>query len=615
MEKKRSPNGYWTYDRCIEAAEKCKNMNEYRKKFPGARNTARKAGWISQISLEMSNKGLWPTVRISKPCGYWTYERCLEVAKKYDCQQAFVWNENAAYCALRHNKWIERLQQEMYDKRKWRKPKETKPRGYWTLERCREMAMRCDSLADFKTLYGSVERKMRDKGWLQEVETEFYEKGIWEGDIKHKRPNGYWTYERCKESARQFSSIQFFRKNGMGAAHKVTAMGWGERLFKDLCNEGIWQKGETTDGHKIYNFKAKNGYWVLNRCREAAMCCKSPMDFRNKFTSAAHKAINFGWYDIIRREMYDKGIWTEPKRWTEEEVAEIASNYKTRKEFEIGESGAYQWAEKNGLLDKVCRHMKRQASFTERYLYVFIFEDGNAYVGLAANPGERRKKHESDPRSVVYRHIHEKCDKYSFNVISDMMDYNLAAEMEKQKIVEYHDMGYTMLNIKKGGQLGSVKCKLKNDEIAALAKNCKTRTEFRTRYKNEVAVAVRRGIYEEICSHMPKPRPKTADLYSEDDIKRICSECKTLAELKRQNLSIYNLLRKQNRQWIFFKREYRRPWTENDKEEIMAILDECKTLEEVHKKHDSVYRAIFKFHWEEELLEFRKGRWHKKYKK
>ena len=46
------------------------------------------------------------------------------------------------------------------------------------------------------------------------------------------------------------------------------------------------------------------------------------------------------------------------RKHTLESVKEEANKYKTRSEFEKGSGGAYQWAQRNGLLDEVCSHME-----------------------------------------------------------------------------------------------------------------------------------------------------------------------------------------------------------------------------------------------------------------
>ena len=65
-------HGYWTYERCEELAKSCKSARELRKKESGAFAKAYAKGWL---------KDWFETRPNSKPIGYWTHERCEEEAK------------------------------------------------------------------------------------------------------------------------------------------------------------------------------------------------------------------------------------------------------------------------------------------------------------------------------------------------------------------------------------------------------------------------------------------------------------------------------------------------------------------------------------------------------
>ena len=43
---KKKPNGYWTYERCKDAAFKCSNKGEFQKRYSTAYATVLKNKWI-----------------------------------------------------------------------------------------------------------------------------------------------------------------------------------------------------------------------------------------------------------------------------------------------------------------------------------------------------------------------------------------------------------------------------------------------------------------------------------------------------------------------------------------------------------------------------------------
>ena len=72
MDKKK-PNGYWTYERCYEEAQKYESRGEYARGSHSAYNSANKNKWLDDYT--------WFKEK-SKPAEYWTYEKCFEEAKK-----------------------------------------------------------------------------------------------------------------------------------------------------------------------------------------------------------------------------------------------------------------------------------------------------------------------------------------------------------------------------------------------------------------------------------------------------------------------------------------------------------------------------------------------------
>jgi len=53
----RKPSGYWTYERCDEAAKLCVTKIEFSRRFSSAYATALKKGWLAEISNHMTPAG------------------------------------------------------------------------------------------------------------------------------------------------------------------------------------------------------------------------------------------------------------------------------------------------------------------------------------------------------------------------------------------------------------------------------------------------------------------------------------------------------------------------------------------------------------------------------
>ncbi len=91
---KRKPNGYWTLERCIEAAKKCENRREFNKSSAGV--IARRNGWLETIEPFLPPITHYPN-------GYWTIERCIDTAKESETRSKF-WATSAGRAVVR-NGW------------------------------------------------------------------------------------------------------------------------------------------------------------------------------------------------------------------------------------------------------------------------------------------------------------------------------------------------------------------------------------------------------------------------------------------------------------------------------------------------------------------------------
>ena len=65
-----------------------------------------------------------------------------------------------------------------------------------------------------------------------------------------RKPNGYWTKEKCKEEIEKYTNRSEFQKKSKGAYKACFKNKWIDELFK------------TEPKHK------PNGYWTEQRCKE-----------------------------------------------------------------------------------------------------------------------------------------------------------------------------------------------------------------------------------------------------------------------------------------------------------------------------------------------------------
>jgi hypothetical protein len=103
-EKKKTSkkkNGYWTKERCKEVAEKYNKRIDFQKGNSSAHSAAFKNGWLDEICSHMSYNEFEPTK--------WTKQICVDLAKQYKTRGKFKSNNSSAYkIALKHG-WLDEI--------------------------------------------------------------------------------------------------------------------------------------------------------------------------------------------------------------------------------------------------------------------------------------------------------------------------------------------------------------------------------------------------------------------------------------------------------------------------------------------------------------------------
>ena len=271
----RKNKGYWTKENCKKEVLKYSSRAEFKRGSGGAYNVAKKNGWLDELCEKMiylgnrfkrcvyvyefndksiyvgltynieerDNKhkraniqktGLIPELtytdymdveeakikegilveefrkkdykilNISKTGGVgggylkWTFEKCLEEALKYNSRKEFCVKNESAYNSARRYNWLDEICLHMNKKK-------TKSKGYWTEEKCLEEVLKYSTKSElYKNSPGAYMFMLRNN-LLQQFCP----------NMKSKKPNGYWTKEKCKEEALKYSSKkEFIERNG-----------------------------------------------------------------------------------------------------------------------------------------------------------------------------------------------------------------------------------------------------------------------------------------------------------------------------------------------------------------------------------------------------------------
>lgn len=98
---------------------------------------------------------------IRKKFGYWSIEKCKEEALKYTNRLEFQSNSPSAWSKCRKNNWMDDVCEHMIGFRK--------TKGYWTFEKCKEEALKYNSRLEFKNNSSTAWEKCRMNNWMDDV--------------------------------------------------------------------------------------------------------------------------------------------------------------------------------------------------------------------------------------------------------------------------------------------------------------------------------------------------------------------------------------------------------------------------------------------------------------
>lgn len=250
-----------------------------------------------------------------------------------------------------------------------------KKKRKWTYESCRAEAIKYRTKTEFQKGHLGAYIYARKQGLLENFD--------WFEEIK--KPNGYWTRERCEAESRKYKSKKEFVKGCPAAHHAAVVNGWLDS-FTWLINQRIDLATDKIDSVYVYLFedtkaayvgrtlirrqKKRDNEHIFNQDNDAvARYAKKhhipipPMTIlESDLTLKEGQAREDYWrqwyerhgYTILNRSATGIGRGSIGAigrgKWNRRTCREEALKYKSASEFEANSSGAYAAALRNGWL-------------------------------------------------------------------------------------------------------------------------------------------------------------------------------------------------------------------------------------------------------------------------
>lgn len=315
LELSRKPNNYWTKKVCNEAAMQYQTRKEFLKSNAG--QAAKRNGWVDEIASHLRR-----AVKLSRD---WSYKDCLTEAQQYRTRSDFQSGSSIAYIAAKKNNWLDDICQHMLIKRK-----------AWTYDECREAALKYQTKKAFKHHSPGEYRACLKHKWTDELCAHMDEL---------LKPSGYWSKERCAEVAGQYTHTTKFSKHDSKVYNTAKRMGWFDEITAHMVNDtqvrtvrGFWNNKENCTNEALkymskHTFKkssrgafaaARKHGWLddiclhmsiaqvpmnhwknKENCFNEARKYKTKKEFIKKASGAYSAAKRYGWLDEIYTNIYD----------------------------------------------------------------------------------------------------------------------------------------------------------------------------------------------------------------------------------------------------------------------------------------------------------------------
>ena len=335
-----------------------------------------------------------------------------------------------------------------------------------------------------------------------------------------RKPNGYWTFEKCKEEALKYYTKKEFHHKSGSAYDSACTHGWLDEIQSHL-------KGN----------RKPNNYWTKERCLEEALKYNKRREFQKKSGSAYNTCLKNNWLDDACGHM---NLIQKPSGyWTKEKCLEEALKYNKRSDFSKNSVRAYNVSRKNGWLDGFCKHMEVIGNRMFRCIYAITFEDNNVYIGLTYSIKDRFSKHISHEKSSVFKHIEKTKLEPVINQLTDYIPIELAKIKEGEFVKRYKEEGWIILNKVKTGGIGFGKIIWTKEKCHEEALKYKTNKEYREK-STSYGSACKNGWIKEIITHMKELR-KPDNYWTKEKCHEEALKYDSKTEFHRNSSASYNV--------------------------------------------------------------------------
>ena len=284
--------------------------------------------------------------------------------------------------------------------------------------------------------------------------------------------------------------------------------------------------------------------YTKDQCKEIFSKCKNRTEFKEKYYGAYCRCKENGWLKEVCPSFFD---WNKPKSF--EEAVEKTKKYECRSDLWKDNHRLYYFLEKNGWLDKIDNLKIITDDSKVHYVYVYEFPQYNtAYIGRTISIKKRHLQHLKYETCSLGKFIKSKnIEKLDLpKIIYEKLNSKESQEKEAEQIEKYKKNGWNVLNTAKAGSLGTITHKYTRKVCYDLAKQFKTKKEFREAYRNVYFKCLEKGWLNDYIWLERTYRQKK--MYSYEECKKAASQCSSRTEFRDRFQQMY--LQSHKNGWI-----------------------------------------------------------------
>lgn len=305
-------------------------------------------------------------------------------------------------------------------------------------------------------------------------------------------------------------------------------------------------------------------YWNKENVIEESKKYTSKSEFGKKKSGAYHFA--------LKNDLLKEMVWLKkPRRydlikWNDKTVVNESKKYTSRSEFAKKCDGAYKYALKNGLLEKMI-WFKPKSLFGENgqkidnvYAYEFM-EHKVVYIGRTINIERRDKQHRNQSDST-YKNI-KKSPVYIFAKENNIevpkmkiLDTNITIlegqKLEKKWLDKYLDNGWKTLNKGKCGEgcgslgvLNTINRKWNSKNVIEESKKYESKVQFKKNSNGAYSYARRHNLLKEM-TWFKTPEKWNKKWKDDNGVIEESKKYKSKSEFKKNSRGAYGYARKHN---------------------------------------------------------------------